>query len=354
MLIPTYEALILGYNAVFFDIDVGFVADPIPYITKGSADFSVSQEIRNCQQLVGRRSKTSTKYWWIVEPNTGIMHVRATPASIGLFHEWLRRLIDKNIANDQYLLRFSDYQNFYPHFTDSCNGVDTVPFEHPDIPPGTSPDKILSFCFLSEYLYQNGMTSLHCYNGAKKHLGSRENYMLGMSAHAIKGTTTAPYVGLANQTPPREYYYPLVVHTNYIGDKHRSLKERGLWLYEKHTIAPGGEGKLFVCKNYSIHDSLYARLNWQQELAFATGSLTEALKSIPDRSAVRFPRDSALWVLENSTLRHIPNMTVFENLGYNIYGVKSLSHSILAPVGEPMRGDEDPLQYGQKHRVQVR
>lgn len=355
MLIPTYEALTLGYNAIFFDIDIGLVDDPIPYIVRGKADFSVSQEIRTCQQLISRRSKTSTKYWWGSEPNTGIMHVRATPAGIGLYREWLRRLIDKNIANDQYLLRFSDYPDFYPYFTDSCNGVDTVPYENPQVPPGVSADKVLSFCFLSEYLYQNGLTSLHCYNGAKRYMGSRENYMLGMSSHAIKGNTTAPFVGLEKNTPLREYFYPLIVHTNYIGDKHRSLKERGLWLYEKHGVGTGNDSKALVCKGYTIHDSLYARLNWQQELAFATGSLGEALKSIPDRSAVRFPRDVSLWVLENGTLRHIPNMTVFENLGYHLFKVKSLSDSIhhLTPVGEPMRGDENPLDYGKRNVTEV-
>ena len=39
MLVPALEALMLGYNGSYFDVDMGLVQNPIPYLTRGDADF---------------------------------------------------------------------------------------------------------------------------------------------------------------------------------------------------------------------------------------------------------------------------------------------------------------------------
>lgn len=48
MLIPAYEVLQAGYNVIYFDLDIGLVQDPVPFLLKGNADFVVSPETRGC------------------------------------------------------------------------------------------------------------------------------------------------------------------------------------------------------------------------------------------------------------------------------------------------------------------
>ena len=48
MLIPMLEVLEMGYNVIYFDLDVAFVQDPVPLIINGTADFTVSLEMRTC------------------------------------------------------------------------------------------------------------------------------------------------------------------------------------------------------------------------------------------------------------------------------------------------------------------
>ena len=50
MLVPQLEVLDLGYSVIYFDVDIGLVQDPVPYITRGDADFTVSIEQRQCPE----------------------------------------------------------------------------------------------------------------------------------------------------------------------------------------------------------------------------------------------------------------------------------------------------------------
>ncbi len=47
-LIPILEALLAGYNVIYFDVDIALMKDPLPYLVSGSADFIVSPEMRSC------------------------------------------------------------------------------------------------------------------------------------------------------------------------------------------------------------------------------------------------------------------------------------------------------------------
>ena len=100
MLVPQLEVLDLGYNVIYFDVDIGLVQDPVPYITRGDADFTVSIEQRYCPEEYPS-SRRFTQNWEVQEPNTGVMHVRATSQGVSMYRKWLRRIVQTNVRNDQ-------------------------------------------------------------------------------------------------------------------------------------------------------------------------------------------------------------------------------------------------------------
>lgn len=51
MLVPVLEVLLRGYSVLFFDIDIGLVVDPVPYMIRGSADLVFAQEVRHCPDV---------------------------------------------------------------------------------------------------------------------------------------------------------------------------------------------------------------------------------------------------------------------------------------------------------------
>lgn len=69
MKVPILEALELGFNVIFFDVDIALVKDPLPYLIEGSADVIVSPELRVCTFP----SYSPESYSWrSLEPNTGV------------------------------------------------------------------------------------------------------------------------------------------------------------------------------------------------------------------------------------------------------------------------------------------
>ena len=66
---PVLEAVELGFNVIFFDVDIALVVDPLPYLIGGDADVIVSPELRVCTFP----SFSSENFdWKSLEPNTGI------------------------------------------------------------------------------------------------------------------------------------------------------------------------------------------------------------------------------------------------------------------------------------------
>lgn len=51
MLVPVLEVLLLGYSVLFFDIDIGLVLNPVPYMIRGRADLVFAQEVRHCPDV---------------------------------------------------------------------------------------------------------------------------------------------------------------------------------------------------------------------------------------------------------------------------------------------------------------
>lgn len=119
MLVPALEVMLHGYNVIYFDVDMGFVQDPIPFLTAGDADFVTSLgkvsfnsssgctinlyiytvEIRRCSDYPSNNPLSTD--WEKIEPNTGVMHLRATPQGISFYRAWLKRIVHFNALNDQ-------------------------------------------------------------------------------------------------------------------------------------------------------------------------------------------------------------------------------------------------------------
>ena len=124
----------MGFNVIFFDVDIALVKDPLPYLIAGNADVIVSPELRVCTFP----SFSPESYGWkSLEPNTGdstdisayliysilfnfrvcffsiagTMHVRSTLRGIRFFQEWLRRIIEGNVMNDQRDVNFDQELN---------------------------------------------------------------------------------------------------------------------------------------------------------------------------------------------------------------------------------------------------
>ena len=108
-----------------------------------------------------------------MEPNTGVMLVRATPQGIAMYQHWLKRIVKTNVMNDQIVfdrdsrLLQIDVEdngklvyaetNFTSTFTANCNWD----YNNPTPTTRASPTAA-TYCFLSEMVFQNGMISFQC------------------------------------------------------------------------------------------------------------------------------------------------------------------------------------------------
>ena len=119
MLVPALEVMQMGFNVIYFDVDMGLVQNPVPYMVTGDADFVTTLgeysthsqlcvnkmnigtlEIRRCPEFYP--SADPQKFTWeTIEPNTGVMHLRATTQGIAFFRAWLERIVHNNALNDQ-------------------------------------------------------------------------------------------------------------------------------------------------------------------------------------------------------------------------------------------------------------
>ena len=240
MLIPVLEVMLHGFNAIFFDVDIAMVSDPIPYLIRGNSDFVSSLEMRHCPDTYpsftqytsnilynNTTNTTSTTIhltnsalnmintnWYTIEPNTGIMYVRSTDANIGFYTNWLLNIIKNNEMNDQKALLRDKYMT--KHSFDCLFGQDQL-YNSTSISQDLSNLNIqnkynlyhsnnhhkkynnkniwvknyttliddiqsvrypypIKFCFLSELLFQNGQTAFAC--GTKP--SYKDSYILEM------------------------------------------------------------------------------------------------------------------------------------------------------------------------------
>jgi hypothetical protein len=315
MLVPVLEVLLNGYNCIFFDVDIAMVLDPIPFLTRGKADFVSSLEMRSCPDvytptylnataLSHKHHKTvnsmDSTNWYTIEPNTGIMSVRATEAGIGFFTKWLLRIIDVNELNDQKAMLREPH---FAQYTNECVYGDTSPrkvsgaahlknrgskkhahlIDRPDeqrsqrlrarwasnftfLVEDVQLDRYqrpVKFCFVSELLFQNGQTAFTC--GGKPSYRDAwvlEMYRNGLQKHDEDNSLhhNARQVPFDTVDTPR---FAVAVHANYCDRKTHELSVRGLWLVQNDTT-----DALFTattCRAYDPYQTYYTVRNWTEE-----------------------------------------------------------------------------------------
>lgn len=283
MLVPSLEALLLGYDVIYFDLDISLVTDPLPAIAIGNADLKVSFEQRTC---VFPTQWAPQINWEDMEPNTGVFLVRSSSGGKLLFKTFLQKVVDESYVNDQKGLTQA-LQALAAEVTFDCN---------PLLPNMTASDIIhreaprhrnsgIRYCFLNEFVFQNGKMGLHC---AKGKGGSFSEYAIGMHK---QGQLTAGQWD-ANQTTPA-VILPALIHANFCDDKIEEFKNLGLWLLEPPpaflpspltvaTEAAAGEEDISyeppsVCRPYDPAYTAMAKVDWATVLQNANHDVNTAL-----------------------------------------------------------------------------
>ncbi len=296
MLIPVLEALELGHNVIFFDVDIGLVQDPVPFLTANNADFVSSQEIRHCAEFFSA-SRPHHVDWQAVEPNTGVMHVRATVQGRRLFRTWLERIVDSNFMNDQ---RAFDRKALGAVYSDSC-----LRYNHSSRAQDVqlSGARAPTYCFLSEALFQNGMVAVQCPMKA----ALRDDWVLQMHQLGTPGYSNITKEALGAR-------YPVAVHTNYCKGKSLELQLRGLWLlqdqYQNLSAAAS-------CRPYIMSTTYYASaMNWTAEVAaIQVKRLAQFDLVIRNGSLVQSTSGKEVFLIdERRQRRQVPDKNTFEAL----------------------------------------
>eukprot|EP01031_Cornospumella_fuschlensis_P040596 gene40596-49497_t len=348
MLVPVYEAVQLGYNALYLDIDIVLLHDPVPFLTAGTADLVISPELKNCALMP---SLGSFSRWASLEPNTGTMFVLASGRAVQYMEGWFRRIVQDNAMNDQrtmdlkHLVASTDCRisrsprvsSPNSNINNSNNSSSSCSSSSGSIGSSAKSDS-MRFCFLSEFLFFTGLMEIFCNRGRKG--GSAPRHFLGMARASLGlprqqlGASSALdppakslgfdlYALLARDFHAQPYehvHFPLVFHANYCGVKKRCFADRGLWLYDAHAHR---------CAAFRLAATAYAALNWTEQMQSAQQALLHALQptlrnwtsSAGDAEErrrrfaerlegrlVRFHRDATVFRLEGGALRPFDSM----------------------------------------------
>lgn len=290
MLVPVLEALNLGYNVIFIDVDQGWVQDPIPYLIKGNADFVSSVELRQCPVFYSSGNSKPLD-WYNVEPNTGVMHVRATSQGKNLFRQWLEVIVGYNYINDQKAFKAGDLGLQY---TDNCHRDSTEKASphnkqsDTDFINATDSNRKGTFCFLPEILFQNGLVAVKC--AIKR--AHRDEYIVEMASSATLGK------------------YPVIVHVNYCDRKTDELRDRGLWLLSTDDIA-----KQDICKEYSRNNTLYGKTNFAKEAIAISAKRDNILHNeVINGSLIHLKGTKTVYLVRDRVRYAIPDKQTFEYL----------------------------------------
>ena len=331
MLVPILEVLESGYDAIYFDVDVALLIDPMPFMVRGTADISVSAELRGCH-YPSHPVRRPYIDWYRVEPNTGTMHVRSNFRAIALYKTWLTAIVDQNILNDQIVL---DFRRFGSRFVSDCNWTKDDRSEVAAVAAGwpthnsssNMPDRDIypstntSFCVYNEYLFQNGKIAMRCIVG-RGGQGSRASYILGMEMHAVSHSKLIPQSSQppslsriqTNQSADNVFYSPVAVHANFVVDKAGALDRNGLWL-------PQNNGK---CKSYHISQTEWGgRINWPNEIRKANKDVSDFVASCNNR-VIKYPLTATVYLVQNGTARAFPNSDTFVKMGFLFKNVIAL------------------------------
>jgi hypothetical protein len=396
MLVPVLEVLLHGYNCIFFDVDIAMVLDPVPFLTRGQADFVSSVEMRSCPDTYTptyldpsaaghKHHKTVNSMdginWYTIEPNTGIMSVRATEAGIGFYTKWLLRIIDVNELNDQKAMlrepHFAQhsmecvYGHAHSHHANPVHSGAGHIAHHGNlrhVHPNDRPDAQRSadlrakwakdyhslvadvqaeryqqpakFCFVSELLFQNGQTAFTC--GAKPSYRDAwvlEMYRQGLQSHTEDNALhrNARQVPFDTVNTPR---FVVAVHANYCDRKTHELAVRGLWLVQNDSTEINFSAA--TCRAYDPYQTYYASHNWTDEnriinkkLKYMTDTFVQPGKLIQSKNG-----REVYYIDERRYRQLIPDGDTFiAKMGENKWGdVRFLPQPLVdaVPLGDPI------------------
>ena len=329
MIIPGLEILQLGYNFVYFDLDIALVQDPIPYLLQGDADFITTTELRHCPEVYP--SIIGSKFDWnnSIEANTGIMHVRATEQGIRLYRTWILHMIDLNLVNDQRALKF---WRFNASYTANCNwNLSDFPSERKHF------YNEAKYCYLSEVLFQNGLIGLQC----SQKPSSRDDWYHAMWTGG--SSTFAPIGQSLLDTYGYDKRYPVVLHVNYCNKKSHELKLRGLWLL--NDTAYEHDHKFDRCIELNISNVWYTTIpmkdNYIRINDYRTQILADVLKN---GTLVKRRTANEIYLIDSNNIKHlIPDADTFISFGYEWSMVKTIPEATLLAID-----DGPPIESVQK------
>lgn len=335
-MIPIYEMLREGYNVIYFDIDISFPHDPLPYLLRGDADFIASQELRNCDfpSFIPQHTE-----WAVSEPNTGVLFLRSSDRSIAFMRIWITEMIEQNKMNDQRILSFKFAS--HPVHTTSCNGPSTASASSPRKLSTSAAKTINSFkyCFLNEFVFQNGKMEFFCAQGnegpdtvvfpSAYYLGM-ERFSPSLALPSQRGSPSSTTLHRNKSHPHSQSrplngsvnaYIPVAVHTNFCDDKVDKLRERGLFLFNSARNS---------CLAFDPGRSSFAKIDWKGRARISRAVLTQELRSLKNGSLVHYlARSNLLYLLSDGRLHFMPaGNSYLAQRGMRLEDVASISRGL--------------------------
>lgn len=349
MLVPVLEVLQMGYNAVYLDIDMVFLADPLPLLTRGTADIVLTPELKVCKFP----SLSYAPHWAKIEPNTGTLFVVSSPRTVRFFRQWFTRIVEDNSMNDQRTMHLGQHKHSLWQRDCDMDPITRLIKER----DGDVQEDGVRYCMLNEFLFFTGLMELFCLANRKKGVNPPQ-FNLAMTRFGLvypsKDNASSPQplgfdlYDLLERDLTQELYpyvhYPAVFHANYCGNKRRCFEDRGLWLLTAKQ----------KCTSFDFQQTSYFRVNWtervfsgQQALREgiaklvglnATTATASSLKKKLEGMVVRFPGQSTIYKVEEGHLRPFSSLQSFLYHKYVLGDVVMWSNEVLwvLPFGKPL------------------
>ena len=353
MLIPILEVLELGYNVIYLDLDIAFINDPIPALIHGSADVSITIELRSCYSPSASIEYALRTHWTELEPNTGIMHLLSKESTISFFYRWLSRIINDNVNNDQKVLQLKDfggkldfscnkYLNQYSNILKQYYDRELLKKGHRFITDELFYNKTninnITYCYLNEYEFQNGKTSFHC---AKNRQGSSAEYILAMKEQKFKNNDESITQTIPKKIEKQPIMSPIAIHANHCDNKIHEFMLLGLWLTNQSQIESkhSYSQQRLSCNTYDYKQTLYGKTNWTRSINNAINEMISIKNLLKNGTIIKFHRKREIYLILNNELRQFPDTITFDKMGYQSKDIQkpgpyNLFNSFPIPMGD--------------------
>lgn len=364
MFIPMLEILDMGFNVIYFDLDIALLDDPIPYLLKGDANIVIAQEIRSCIFP----SFLYNMNWMQIEPNTGTMFLESTPRIIQFFNDFLKRIVYGNWMNDQKHFFENEKDAIWTrscdeNFDHSIEMISNQQQQHQDYrnqnnyssssTMNNNSNAQYKYCFLSEFFFRNGYMDRECAQGRRNNV-KESHYDLSLAAMSqpfkLRYNNNLDQLNektITNLVNHSYFPYPILLHVNYCSDKIKCLKDRRLWIYRQRTHHQSNftnmnntTYKRHSCAIYDLQKTIYASYNWTEKLLFAIQEFQSKLQLILNGSLVKLPYSgTAVFQYANHKLHNIYDLKTFNHMGYSFDNVVTLTdpYYMFIPFGDIIR-----------------